>query len=465
MFRIMTRTAILVAAVACAAGAQDSRPTNATEDPAVVLASRILKEVETVRGLPLRSTPSIATHDVAEMRRRLVQNLDKDFPPEKRDALSRGYKALGLLPSDFDLAKELIELLTEQIAGYYDPEEKALRLIARDDDAASKPSLDAAVVLEDEIVMAHELVHALQDQSFDLLTLGAPDDAPNSDFDAAVLALIEGDASVAMTAWMFSNQGADPATVFGPFARMLFGAAGATASAGAMPGKSMESFAAAPAILREGLMFSYLEGALFCMAIASEKKSFAPIDAAFRAPPRSTEQILHPERYAGPKKDDPVLLSPPNLAAELGAGAARVSSDVLGELGCRILFEDELATSDESKASKSETRKRKKLAARTADGWDGDRYEVYSRKDGGDVLAWISTWDSIADAREVADRLRLIRGEGRGAWTIVVEGANVAAVGGLDSVEAGALAAKLLAETKKTDMTEAPRRAPAKERK
>jgi hypothetical protein len=151
------------------------------------------------------------------------------------------------------------------------------------------------------------------------------------------------------------------------------------------------SFAGAPVILKESMLFPYLKGLPFCLSLTGKGGTWKPVDAAFARPPLSTEQILHPTRYP---EDVPVALSFPDVAAELGEGWSPVQSNVLGELAVRILLAASIPVLDAEKG---------------AEGWDGDFYRVYARGAADTsappqlLYAWVSTWDSQEEAREFRD--------------------------------------------------------------
>ena len=164
-----------------------------TVDPAEVY-SRVLKDLASVRGL----TP---TEDVTPQfmtREELEATLLEDFEENAEDIYHAElfYKILGLIHEEADLHQLFLDLYTEQVAGFYDSEAEELYLISGSQD-------DGLSALE-EITLAHEYVHALQQQHFDIDSmLEAVED--NSDESTALRALVEGDASVAQFRYMFMH--------------------------------------------------------------------------------------------------------------------------------------------------------------------------------------------------------------------------------------------------------------------
>ena len=141
-----------------------------------------------------------------------------------------------------------------------------------------------------------------------------------------------------------------------------------------------------PPILISNLAFPYDSGSRFVDALY-RAGGFAAIDAAWANPPRSTEQILHPERYlAG---DAPELVSLAPLTDTLGVGWQQVAGDIMGEFFLRQYLDQQLPAS---------------VAERAAMGWGGDRYAVYWNEATGElVLALRLVWDTATDAAEFAD--------------------------------------------------------------
>jgi hypothetical protein len=153
----------------------------------------------------------------------------------------------------------------------------------------------------------------------------------------------------------------------------------------------------APAWIRDTLMFSYFQGLSFCVS-AKRLGGQALLDYAFTTdPPRSSEQILHPEKWHT-RRDDPVGLRFPDLAAEL-PGYRKASEGEMGELGLRILFRQDLKSREQADAA--------------AAGWGGDRFAVYEKggeKGGGRLIVWLTEWDTEADAGEFRSALQAVTG-------------------------------------------------------
>jgi hypothetical protein len=140
--------------------------------------------------------------------------------------------------------------------------------------------------------------------------------------------------------------------------------------------------AGSPRWFQDTLLFSYFAGFEFCLSVRRTGGQ-ALLDHAFKTdPPRSSEQILHPEKWHA-QRDDPVIVHLPDLSSAL-PGWSKAAEAQLGELSIRTLLWP---------AMKHER------AVRAAAGWGGDRFAVYQKADAR-LLVWVTEWDTEADARE-----------------------------------------------------------------
>ncbi|HVT18836.1 MAG TPA: hypothetical protein VHQ90_21955 [Thermoanaerobaculia bacterium] len=349
----------------------------------------LVRAAEEYRGLRLKHPVLWGAVSEAELKKEVVTQFRDDLPPAKLAALEASLKAFGLIPEMMDLETYYPTLLSSQIAGFYDSHRKVLAVVAhrgsllgKDFDKQYGPAM---VRRMEDGLLVHELTHALQDQHFDLNKLEAAD--PLSDADAARLALVEGDASLTMFDSVTHARAED-----------LPDNPEHLDMSSALPGQG--ELAAAPAWLRESLIFSYEEGYAFCSSVR-RRGGQRLLDYAFAAdPPRSSEQILHPEKWYG-SRDDPVVIVWPDLARELPS-YRQAAEGQLGEEGIRILLRQALGDPER--------------AAGAAAGWGGDRFAVYIQG-GKRVLAWITDWDSPAAAERfhAAAGLAAVKGA---AWSV-----------------------------------------------
>lgn len=314
----------------------------------------------------------------------LLEELDREMPPDELRAAELGLIALGFLPKQADLKGIMIQVYSEEIAAFYDTRTKTMHLIEEPAaDKAKGPSFLERLLgkkggfdkEENRTVLAHELTHALADQNFDLQAM---QEAIKKDDDRslALSALIEGEAMLTMIGaqmddWtgeavaMLPYQDLDRAFRFlGPL----------------LPAFGGQSLRGAPPIIRESLLFPYLRGMVFVAAVANDG-GWDALNRAYERPPLSTEQILHPEKYTG-ELDLPMAVDLGEL--DPGDGWEEVGRNVVGEMQLAIL----LARHD---------------GRRAAAGWDGDRYAVFQGPEDRLGLVWFTTWDSENDAREFAE--------------------------------------------------------------
>ncbi len=313
-----------------------------------------------LRGLqPLEPIEPVVL-DRDALRERIEANFDEDNDPQetREDVLS--LSAFDLLPRDYDLYNALIDVYGEGVLGFYDPETAEFVVVSED------ALLDPA----SQWTHAHEFVHALQDQHYNLDRIS--DDSLDSEARAAIRALGEGEAELVQYLFLFEGD---------------FFTAEQIEEILTAPQQSDDSFLDdLPPILINDLIFPYDAGTEFAITLYRDG-GFTALDAAWRNPPLSTEHILHPERYlAG---DAPQLVSLAPLTATLGAGWEEIDNDVLGEFYLREYLSQQLS---------------EKAVDRAATGWGGDRYAVYwNEADDELVMALQLLWDTPDDAAEFAD--------------------------------------------------------------
>src|SRR6202521_2257838 len=391
----------------------------------------LVREAERYRGLKLERRVPWGRVSEPELRREVVADFRQDLPPERLAEVELGLKAFGLIPESMDLKTYVPELLTSQIAGFYDPHRKSLAIVDRPGgllgkQAGARLGREMTRKMEDGLLV-HELTHAIQDQHFDLDRLSNPD--PLSDGGVARLALVEGDATLVMLDDLIHASIEDV-----PEARDLVnglmadgggqGEEGAPAAGKGLPGQ--KEMATAPAWFRDQLLFSYSRGAAFCWEVR-RRGAQKLLDYAFAsAPPRSSEQILHPEKWYG-RRDDPVVIAWPDLGREL-PGYAKAAEGQLGEEGIAVLLRPALPDGEQ--------------AAAAAAGWGGDRFAVY-RQAGRRLLAWIADWDT----EEAAARFQAAASRLGAGWTVARAAPRRVTVlrGDLEAADRTAVLARLAA--------------------
>jgi hypothetical protein len=311
----------------------------------------IEREVVAIRGLPFKTPVDYRVLNRAEIRQTITGKLGEVFSEEELRHLSAALAALGLLPENFPLREKYIELLSEQVAAFYDQHQHKLFMY---EDASLESS-------QNRVVLAHELTHALQDQHFGLSRLPL-ELKTNDDRAAAASALVEGDATLVMTEFTFKN--------------LSLGAI--KDSLGTALTQNMQQLQTAPRYLREMLVFPYLRGQEFCAALTA-RGGFAAVSRAYADPPSSTAQILHPEKYLADPREEPQAIEWPDPTAQ---GQKAIADNTVGEMGIRLLFTEWLDGV---------------TAERASVGWRGDRYLAF---DQGRALVWKTVWDTEGDAEE-----------------------------------------------------------------
>ncbi len=312
-------------------------------------------QVVEMRGLPAVEVER-KTIDPEALKAFNTKTFDEDYPPAYIAANERLYKALGLLPRDTSLKQLYLDLIDSQVAGFYRPDDKTLYVVSR----------TGTIGGADKITFAHEYDHALQDSAFPVFK-DMEELLDETDRALARAAIYEGDATWLMLQWGSANLTPEE-----------FAAAQA---AGADP-ESMAILARTPPILVESLLFPYTAGSAFIVPIQTAG-GWAAVDALFDDLPRSTEQILHPEKFRANEEPVPVQL-PATLAREMGDGWTEAIQDTFGEFQLGVwLRESGIRASD---------------AAAAAAGWGGDRLAVLNGPDDAWAVVMRSTWDTDDDA-------------------------------------------------------------------
>jgi len=329
-----------------------------TQHAAIVsMTAEMLRETSELRELSILRSVKSGAQSRGEIERMIVKNLDTETTPAEMHAAEVLLKVFGLAPKEFAYRAFLIKLLTEQVAGYYDPKAQQFYLADWIELEGQKP------------VMAHELTHALQDQHFNLKRF---ENWPKGDSDAelAAHALIEGDATLAMTLYMAKNP-----LVALAFIRSLGG------------DEATEQFKQAPRALRESLLFPYEQGSAWATQVY-KRGGWEMVSRAFTTLPQSSEQILHAQKYFSYEAPQKIAL--PDFKSVLGPTWKRIDDDVNGEWGTYLILDQFINDATISK--------------RASAGWGGDRFALYETGQRDEVfVAQLTAWDTPLDAREFFD--------------------------------------------------------------
>ncbi|HXV75895.1 MAG TPA: hypothetical protein VD788_06195 [Candidatus Polarisedimenticolaceae bacterium] len=346
----------------------------ASTDVAAMTAA-LSAEVEQIRRLEfLRPVPLREIGD-REAREHVLARLAKFQSGDEIAALERVYAILGLIPADGELLDPLLEVLGQQAGGFYDPDSDSFYL--RDD----VPPTIAPVVI------THELTHALEDQHFDI-DRRLVRDRGDDDRLLAHSAVHEGSAMLVMTIWI------ERATSRGEFDPAIAGRVSPDRVASAAGLDTL------PEVLRRQLLAPYILGPAF---IAGGRPAGMPaavfpaesVDALYRDPPQSSEQILHPHKYwDAARRDEPREVELGRAGRALGRKWRLRHRGTLGELTLALLAGSP-PTGDDGRIEWTND---------PASGWGGDAWELWHG--GGSAAVLLGTrWDTVADAREFADAL------------------------------------------------------------
>jgi hypothetical protein len=329
----------------------------------------ILKTVSRLRALDIKHSVKSGLKTKDEIEQSVIRDLDEKTPAGEFEATQKTLFKLGLISREFRLRDYVVQLLREQVAGYYEPKTKEFYL------AAWLPLVDQ------KRVIAHELVHALQDQHFDLQRFDHWRKG-DSDAELAAHALVEGEATLVMIEFDFDQQGLQlDVAKLGALAEGMLEQDNNDGDA-----KNYPVLAGAPRVLKENLQFPYLYGAGFVAAVL-KGRSWQTLDDSYASLPASTEQIMHPDKFIA--RDNPVKIELPDLVALLGKDWKQEDADVNGEFGYQVVLAEFIS-------------KRKARAA--AAGWGGDRYALFENKTTcATVLVEYTAWDSASDAKEFFD--------------------------------------------------------------
>jgi len=289
------------------------------------------KFVEDHRGLKFRHPVDVTFLSDSDFKARVTTRTDKD-----RADLNTEFKdlrALHLVSPGLDIIKAEDALLGSGVVGFYDPKTKQLVVRGTDASPATRH------------VLVHELTHALQDQYFPLDAL----DSDNEDErPVAWRAMIEGDAVTVENEYIATLTAAEKKQL-------------ASGPGGAPPPD-------VPTVMIELLSFPYAVGPRFVDAVENARGGTSGLDGAYREPPRTSTEVIHPDRFLNGF-----------TAAEVpapAADAAEFDHGMLGEMGLSLILERlrTLSTTD---------------VRDLAQGWRGDRYVAW---DAGSQSCIRSAW-------------------------------------------------------------------------
>jgi hypothetical protein len=317
-----------------------SSQTAAPSSPEFIKAAdEVLAQMSKILSLPIKEPLKKTLRSKQEVRDYLIREDKEDKKDAERYADDKTLEAFGLIPKGFPLDSFMLDVLTDQVAGLYDPKAKEFYIA------------DWIPVDEQRTVMSHELTHALEDQSFHIDSwIKAA--RPNDDAELARDAVSEGSAMAAMVDYEMLDQKVSVRDV--PDVTLLI-RAGALSEMDKDP-----NLAKAPIYIRDELLFPYLAGTGFTQEFLKAHTGWQDLHLIFQNPPVSTQQIIHPDMYLHGVKPEVVAL--PDWKPLVPGDWKLLEENTMGEFGVEEILKQLL---DENRAEL------------LAPAWKGDRYAVF----------------------------------------------------------------------------------------
>lgn len=351
-------------------------PTN-TPYPTSVLDPSMRDEINLIqtqvvqeRGLQSKYQVPVVLLTSAELRTNVISDYNKDYTDEEINDQIYELSIVGLLEPSFDLRNFNINLDSEEIAGYYDNDVKEMFVIS--DEGFTGP---------EHFIYSHEFTHVLQDQNYDIskgLKYNDENCEADSEYCGAVQALIEGDATLSQYTWLYNYATTqDQAQVVQYYNNL-----------------KLPIYDTAPVYIKDEFAFPYSQGLTFVQYF-HDRGGWSAVDALYKNPPVSTEQILHPDLYPS---DKPIPVDLPDVVSALGVAWREVSHNQMGEWDTYLILKDGVV-----EASRLDDATAQAAAA----GWGGDEYQVL-HNDSSNLTAFVmkTVWDTANDASQFSMALQ-----------------------------------------------------------
>lgn len=302
-------------------------------------ADEVLAQMSQLLDLPIKEPLKKSLRSKQEVREYLVREEKEDRNDAERYADTKTLEAFGLIPKDFPLDSFMLDVLTDQVAGLYDPKAKEFYIA------------DWIPADEQREVMSHELTHALEDQSFHIDSwIKAA--RPNDDAELARQSVSEGSALAAMVDYTMRDQKMSVRDL--PDVSLLI-RSGAVAEMDKDPKLSK-----APLYIRDELLFPYLAGTGFSQQFLKTHSGWKDLHLIFENPPVSTQQIIHPDLYFSNVKPEAVTL--PDWKGLVPQDWKFLEENVMGEFGLGEVLKQFVG---------------QERADRISSAWKGDRYAIF----------------------------------------------------------------------------------------
>jgi len=308
-------------------------------------ADAVLADMSKLLSLPVLEPLKKSIRSREQIREYLIKNMNEDKDQAKRYADQRALEAFGAIPKGYPLDQKLLALLTEQIAGLYDPKSREFFIA------------DWTNPADQQVIMAHELTHALQDQHFHIQKW-EDDVKSNDDATLAREAVLEGSATVAMIDYLLRGTGTSSREIPELDPSLLLGDV-----------SDSPELASAPLVIRDEMLFPYFSGATFIQRILKAGNGWPDFHKLFENPPVSTQQIMHPDLYLNGVVPQAVTLAP--VLKTVPHGWKKLDENIVGEFFLHVILKQFLG---------------EKRADDLAPSWAGDRYAIYEQQHGGPTL-------------------------------------------------------------------------------
>ena len=350
------RSALLLLAVLCGCAYALVRGNSVNPDQA----RKIELGIQNLRELSFRSSVPVIVMTPDQAEQAIREEIAREYTDEQLKTEGEAGAMVGLYPRGIDLKAESLKLLKSQIAGFYEPHRKEMILVSGNLDIGFRDRLAEFMIQRDlagEMLLAHELTHALQDQHFEVdQQLDKLDD--DDDRQLALKSVAEGDATLAGLGYAAGKMNDETVDIL-------------VARLDQLPAQFAVQTAGVPEALSEPLIFQYSAGAHF-VGEAFHRGGWKAVDELYRNPPQSSQQIMHPAFYF----DHPVL--PANITIggyqQVLPGWQRDYENSLGVLMLQVILKRNFGPDAPE--------------VRLADRWAGDRMLVL-RKGSSLTILWV----------------------------------------------------------------------------
>jgi len=336
-------------------------------------ADEIQAGIQRIRELSFLHPVPLVLESREEAETTLLKDINRDYTDEQLQADGQTGALIGLFPVGVDLKAEMVSLLKSQVAGFYDPRGKRMVMVKGAANFGIWTDATEFLMRRDvigEMLLAHEYTHALQDQHFGLEA--SLEKIKNSDDQSLALkSVAEGDATLAgfgYVAGAMNDETADQVT----------------SQLEDLPATFAAETKGAPEGLSAPLIFQYSAGAKF-VSYAYHRGGWPAVNALYKQPPQSSQQIMHPELYFDrPTPPDEIQLA--GYAASL-AGWTEVDDNCIGELLLQVIIQRNLG--------------KESPALTLTERWSGDRM-LTMRKGSALTVIWMLSFRDDHSAAQFA---------------------------------------------------------------